>query len=204
MPVTCPAACRCFTTVYLSSGNTSAKPSAPASRSTASLPAAAPAAFSSAMRRMLGKPTPRAISLAIASASPVSIFTDTPRSCSAAMSCLASARGGSYSVTNPSRVRAPGSGPRATAQRPIALERRFGHPRFQRLDRRRLEPASFGDRAHGALHHVQALPALFDHGFGAPVFFASNGANETGVTAGKPAKMFRCFAAARNARSIGS
>jgi hypothetical protein len=34
--------------------------------------------------------------------------------------------------------------------------------------------------------------------------FASNGAKETGVAAGKPPKMCRSFAAARNARSIGS
>ena len=80
MPVMCPAACRCFTTTYLSSGNTSAKPSAPAKRSPVSLPACALAAFRSAMRRMLGSPTPRAISLATGSASPVSIFTPTPRS----------------------------------------------------------------------------------------------------------------------------
>jgi len=38
IPVTCPAACRCCTTMYLSSGYTSAKPSR-RSRSTASLPA---------------------------------------------------------------------------------------------------------------------------------------------------------------------
>jgi hypothetical protein len=42
IPVTCPAACRCCTTMYLSSGYTSANPSVPARRSTAWLPAFAP------------------------------------------------------------------------------------------------------------------------------------------------------------------
>ena len=38
IPVTCPASCRCWTTMYLSSGKTSANPSTQASMSTASLP----------------------------------------------------------------------------------------------------------------------------------------------------------------------
>src|SRR5512139_2315591 len=92
MPVTCPAACRCCTTMYLSSGYTSAKPSAPASRSTASLPGCAAAAFRSATRRMWGRPTPVAISRATGSASPVSLFTSTPSLHRGAMSCAASGR----------------------------------------------------------------------------------------------------------------
>jgi len=116
MPVTCPAACRCFTTMYLSSGNTSANPSAPANKSTALLLARAPAAFRSATRRMLGKPTPLPISSATGRASPVSIFTGTPKPSSSEINCLASGRGGSYSATNPTRVGASFSGPRATAR----------------------------------------------------------------------------------------
>ncbi len=94
IPVTWPAACRSFTTVYLSSGNTSAKPSDPAKGSVAPLPPPA-APFRSAMRRMLWSPTVPAISLATARASPVSIFTATPRSRSSPISCFASGRGGS-------------------------------------------------------------------------------------------------------------
>ena len=61
-------------------------------------------------------PTPCAISLATARASPVSIFTGTPRSRSSAISCLASGRGGSYRRYQSEQCRKrPASGPRATA-----------------------------------------------------------------------------------------
>ena len=55
-------------------------------------------------------------------------------------------------------------------QRPIALRGRFADARLQRLDCRRLESAGLGDGAHGAFHHAQPLPVLFDHGFRPPVF----------------------------------
>ena len=55
-------------------------------------------------------------------------------------------------------------------QRPIALRGRFADARLQRLDCRGLESAGLGDGAHGAFHHAQPLPVLLDHGFRPPVF----------------------------------
>ncbi len=56
-----------------------------------------------------------AVSRAIARASPASILPETPRPRSAAISCSASGRDGSKSVTNPIKVGVLDSGPRVTA-----------------------------------------------------------------------------------------
>src|SRR5664280_2669750 len=157
----------------------------------------------SAMRRMFGRPTPRAISVATASASPVSILTETPRPRSAAMSCPASGRGGSYRVTRPTSAAAPVSGPRATA--------RVRKPFSAASPTRASNASTAGGWSPQASATVRTAPFITRSrcpfcSTTASVrrFFASNGAKETGATLATLSKTCRSFAAARNARSIGS
>ena len=108
MPTTCPAACRLSTTRYLSSGNTSAKPSCACVSSAVRAEGPSPAARSSGARMTSPRPRSRAISRATGSASPVSIFTATPSERSSAMSWRESGRGGSDKSAIPTSVgRAP-------------------------------------------------------------------------------------------------
>jgi hypothetical protein len=55
-------------------------------------------------------------------------------------------------------------------QRPVSFQGGVGDAALQRLDRSRREAASLCDGPHGALHHAQPLPILFDHGFRPPGF----------------------------------
>ena len=152
---------------------------------------------------MFGSPTPCAISLATAKASPVSIFTRTPRSLSVAMSRLASRRGGSYNVTSPTSTIAPASGPHATAS--------VRYP-FNADSLTRTSNASIaGGRSPQVSAMVRTAP--FITRIRCPFcsttasvrrFLASNGEKEMTATLGRLSKMCRSLAAARNARSIGS
>jgi len=138
MPVTCPAACRCFTTIYLSSGNTSAKPSAPAKRSTVLLPTCALAPSDPPRAgcwatprhaRFRSRPPVRHGEHLYRNAEVVECGDELP----------GVRRGGSYNDTNPTKAGAPVSGPRATAAS-IALRGRRADAHLQRLDCRGWSP----------------------------------------------------------------
>jgi len=105
-----------------------------------------------------------------ASASPVSIFTGTPRSWSVAMSWLASVSSADHTTSPIRPMRGSRFGAARHRQRPIALQCRSPTRASKRLDRRGLESARFGDGAHGAFHHGSRCPFCFDYGFRPPVF----------------------------------
>jgi hypothetical protein len=54
-------------------------------------------------------------------------------------------------------------------QRSISLQCGLADTGLQRLDRRGLESAGFGNGSHGTFHHAQPLAVLFDHRFRPPV-----------------------------------
>ena len=120
------------------------------------------------------------------------------------MSCLASGRGGSYNVTNPTRPGAPVSGPRATASVRYPLKADSLTRASKRLDRWGLKSTGLGDRSHGALHHAQSLPVLFDHGFRPPIFRIKRCERDRFDRRVRYRRRDALSPRRRNARSIGS
>ena len=82
---------------------------------------------SDATSRCSPRPSWRAISLPMATSSPVTIFTDRPSFSASAIVCLASGRGGSISDKMPSSFQLlPSSSERDDAERAIAVRGEFG------------------------------------------------------------------------------
>src|ERR1035438_28148 len=161
MPVTCPAACRCFTTIYLSSGNTSAKPSAPPKRSTVPLPACALAALRAATRRTWANPPPSAADLAARGRRVTGQHLHRPPALLERGDELPGVRSRRIVQRHQSyQGRCARLGAACHRQRPIALRGRRARTSLQRLDCRGFQSAGLGDGAHGAFHHAQPLPVL--------------------------------------------